>query len=120
MDGKVASRRGEVATHGRLKRLAFLWAKAHGYSACAMEGDLPQCRYRADVAASRLAPKKIGSTAILSASKCCPICEGKIAIVTSRVNTSMLSANVASFSEKRGALSQSPHQGFALPGIRLT
>jgi hypothetical protein len=55
---------GETARHSRLKRLAFLWAQAHGYSACAMEVTLPRSRYRADVAAYRPHPKKIGSTAI--------------------------------------------------------
>ena len=38
--------RGETTRHARLKRLAFLWAQAHGYSACAMEVSLPRCRYR--------------------------------------------------------------------------
>src|SRR5215471_5606606 len=55
---------GETERHGRLKRLAFLWAQAQGYSACAMEVSLPKCQYRADVAAYRLAPERIGSTAI--------------------------------------------------------
>src|SRR5437879_11552085 len=55
---------GETEKHARLKRLAFLWAQAQGYSACAMEVSLPNCRYRADVAAYRLAPGKIGSIAI--------------------------------------------------------
>jgi hypothetical protein len=56
--------RGETERHARLKRLAFLWAQAQGYSACAMEVSLPNCRYRADVVAYRLAPGKIGSIAI--------------------------------------------------------
>jgi hypothetical protein len=64
MDAGVSSRRTETARHARLKRFAFLWAQAHGYSACAMEVSLPQCRYRADVAAYRPASKTIGSTAI--------------------------------------------------------
>jgi hypothetical protein len=55
---------GETERHTRLKRLAFLWAQAQGYSACAMEVSLPKCRYRADVASYRRTPKKIGSTAI--------------------------------------------------------
>jgi hypothetical protein len=55
---------GETERHSRLKRLAFLWAQAQGYSACAMEVSLPKCRYRADVASYRRTPKKIGSTAI--------------------------------------------------------
>src|SRR6266513_956803 len=55
---------GETAKYVRLKRMAFLWAQAQGYSACAMEVSLPNCRYRADVAAYRLAPGKIGSIAI--------------------------------------------------------
>src|SRR5438093_13079163 len=55
---------GETERHARLKRLAFVWAQAHGYSACAMEVSLPNCQYRADVAAYRLAPTKIGSIAI--------------------------------------------------------
>lgn len=54
---------GETERHARLKRLAFLWAQAQGYSACAMEVSLPKCRYRADVAAYRLA-RRIESTAI--------------------------------------------------------
>ncbi len=60
----VTNSQGETARHAQLKRLAFLWAQAHGYSACAMEVRLPQCRYRADVAAYRPRPKTIGSTAI--------------------------------------------------------
>jgi hypothetical protein len=55
---------GETERHARLKRLAFLWAQAQGYSACAMEVSHPKCRYRADVAAYRFAPKRLGSTAI--------------------------------------------------------
>jgi len=55
---------GETERHARLKRLAFLWAQTQGYSACAMEVSLPKCRYRADVAAYRLTPKRVGSTAI--------------------------------------------------------
>jgi hypothetical protein len=60
----VTNRRGETTQHARLKRLAFIWAQAHGFSACAMEVTLPQCRYRADVAAYRSIPKQIGSTAV--------------------------------------------------------
>jgi hypothetical protein len=56
--------RAETAMHLQLKRLALLWAQAHGYSACAFEVSLPRCRYRADVAAYRPATKGIGSTAI--------------------------------------------------------
>ena len=55
---------GETERHARLKRLAFFWAQAHGYSACAMEVSLPKCRYRADIAAYRLTAKRNGSTAI--------------------------------------------------------
>ena len=56
--------RGETGRHFRLKRLAFLWAQVHGYSACAMEVTLPKCRYRADVAAYRFSSKKSGFTAV--------------------------------------------------------
>jgi len=55
---------GETERHARLKRLAFLWAQVQGYSACAMEVSLPNCPYRADVAACRLTSNEIGSTAI--------------------------------------------------------
>jgi hypothetical protein len=55
---------GETERHARLKRLAFLWAQTQKYSACAMEVSLPKCRYRADVAAYRLGPKRAGSAAI--------------------------------------------------------
>jgi hypothetical protein len=64
MAAGVTRVRGETEGHARLKRLAFLWAQAQGYSACAMEVSLPRCRYRADVAAYRPKPKTIGSTAI--------------------------------------------------------
>ena len=64
MDAPVAVRRGETDTHVRLKRLAILWAQAQGYSACAAEVSLPQCRYRADVAAYRPQPREAGITAI--------------------------------------------------------
>jgi len=47
------NRRTETAAHARLKRLAMIWAQAHGYSACALEVQLPHCRFRADVAAFR-------------------------------------------------------------------
>jgi hypothetical protein len=64
MAARINRAGGETERHARLKRLAFLWAQAQGYSACAMEVSLPSCGYRADVAAYRLAPKQIGSTAI--------------------------------------------------------
>lgn len=51
----LTSRRGETEAHQRLKRLAILWAQVQGYGACAVEVNLPQCRYRADVAAYRAA-----------------------------------------------------------------
>jgi hypothetical protein len=55
---------GETPQHARLKELAFVWAQAQGFSACAMEVSLPKCRYRADIAAYRWQPKRTGSTAI--------------------------------------------------------
>lgn len=64
MDAAIAIRRGETETHLRLKRLALIWAQANGYSACAAEVTLPQCRYRADVAAYRPQPGQAGVTAI--------------------------------------------------------
>ena len=64
MAARIKRSRGETERHAGLKRLAFLWAQARGYSACAVEVSLPNCRYRADVAAYRMAAKKIGSTAI--------------------------------------------------------
>jgi hypothetical protein len=64
MAAGIKRARGETERHARLKRLAFLWAQTQGYSACAIEVSLPRCRYRADVAAYRLAPKRIVSTAI--------------------------------------------------------
>jgi hypothetical protein len=64
MAAGVTSRHGETTQHARLKQLAFVWAQTHGFSACAMEVNLPRCRYRADVAAYRSVPKQIGSTAV--------------------------------------------------------
>lgn len=53
MAAELTTRKGETAAHLRLKRLALIWAQAHGYAACAIEVCLPHCRYRADVAALR-------------------------------------------------------------------
>ncbi|PYJ39928.1 MAG: hypothetical protein DME84_00020 [Verrucomicrobia bacterium] len=64
MAAAVISANGETAQHARLKRLAFLWAQAQGFSACAMEVSLPKCRYRADVAAYRAQPRQTESTAV--------------------------------------------------------
>src|ERR1043166_1999985 len=66
------NRRSETETHLRLKRLALLWAQAHGYSACAVEVTLPRCRYRADVAAYRQNSQQIGSTAIFECKQARP------------------------------------------------
>ena len=64
MAAGLASTRGETARHAQLKRLAFLWAQARGYSACALEVSLPGCRYRADLAAYRPHRNQTGTTAI--------------------------------------------------------
>ena len=64
MDARVTARSGETEAHRRLKRLAVLWAQAHGYAACAVEVTLPRCRYRADVAAYRARGSEPGVTAI--------------------------------------------------------
>jgi hypothetical protein len=64
MAAGVTSRYGETAQHTRLKQLAFVWAQAHRFSACAMEVCLPKCRYRADVVGYRPHPMQIGSTAV--------------------------------------------------------
>jgi len=64
MAAGITRRQGETIQHVRLKQLAFVWAQTHGFSASAMEVTLPRCRYRADVAGYRPAPKQIGSTAV--------------------------------------------------------
>lgn len=55
--------RGETEAHRRLKRLALIWAQAHGYSACGLEVTPPRCRYRADVASFK-PDRAAGTTAI--------------------------------------------------------
>jgi hypothetical protein len=72
MDERVNAPRGETAAHQRLKRLALLWAQANGYSACAVEVTLPQCRFRADVVAFRPAANAIGCTAIFECKQARP------------------------------------------------
>lgn len=72
MDTPIAVRRAETETHLRLKRLALLWAQANGYSACAAEVSLPQCRYRADVAAYRSRAKEPSITAIFECKQALP------------------------------------------------
>jgi hypothetical protein len=42
----------------------MVWAQAQRFSACAVEVNLPRCRYRADVAAYRRQRTQIGSTAV--------------------------------------------------------
>jgi len=57
MDARLSqvppTRKSETAAHLELKRLALLWAQENGYPIVALEVSLPQCRYRADVAAYR-------------------------------------------------------------------
>ena len=72
MDTPVATRRAETEAHLRLKRLALLWAQANGYSACAVEVSLPQCRYRADVAAYRARGREQTVTAIFECKQALP------------------------------------------------
>jgi len=72
MDAGVAPKRGETEAHRRLKRLAVLWAQAQGYKACALEVSLPQCRYRADVAAYRARGSDSGVTAIFECKQVLP------------------------------------------------
>jgi hypothetical protein len=72
MAEELKSRGGETAAHARLKRLALIWAQAHGYSICAIEVRLPQCRYRADIVAYRPKPKGATSTAIFECKQALP------------------------------------------------
>lgn len=65
-------RAGETEAHLRLKRLALLWAQAHGYKICALEVSLPRCRYRADVAAYRPQGKRIRATAVFECKQAIP------------------------------------------------
>jgi hypothetical protein len=72
MDAPVATRRSETEAHVRLKRLALLWAQANRYTACAAEVGLPQCRYRADVAAYRSRLREQTVTAIFECKQALP------------------------------------------------
>jgi hypothetical protein len=71
MDAPVTCR-AETEAHLRLKRLALLWAQANRYTACAAEVSLPQCRYRADVAAYRSSAKERSVTAIFECKQALP------------------------------------------------
>lgn len=72
MDTPVVARRNETEAHVRLKRLAFLWAQSNRYTACATEVSLPQCRYRADVAAYRSRVREQTVTAIFECKQALP------------------------------------------------
>lgn len=73
MDTAVAAvRRAETEAHVRLKRLSLLWAQANRYNACAAEVSLPQCRYRADVAAYRSRLREQTVTAIFECKQALP------------------------------------------------
>ena len=56
-DPRIAMNRSETAEHRALKRLALIWAQAHGYRVAAAEVSLPNLRFRLDVAAYR--PERI-------------------------------------------------------------
>jgi hypothetical protein len=65
--------RSETAAHLELKRLALLWAQENRYPIAALEVCLPQCRYRADVAAYR--PQKnaaLGHTVVFECKQSTP------------------------------------------------
>lgn len=68
MDASLGKRCGETAAHLQLKRLALLWAQENGYPIAALEVSLPQCRYRADVAAYR--PEKNNSLGVTAVFEC--------------------------------------------------
>jgi hypothetical protein len=72
MEPLGGTRRAETDAHLRLKRLALLWAQANCYTACAAEVSLPQCRYRADVAAYRSRPREQTVTAIFECKQALP------------------------------------------------
>jgi hypothetical protein len=72
MGQELKPRRAETPAHARLKRLALMWAQARGYSACAVEVQLPRCRFRADVAGYRPNGKEIGTTAIFECKQSFP------------------------------------------------
>lgn len=58
---------GETPEHRELKRLALIWAQAHGFRVAACEARLPRCGFRADVAACAVPAGRIavaGETAV--------------------------------------------------------
>jgi hypothetical protein len=65
-------RYSETAAHLELKRLALLWAQENGYPIAALEVSLPQCRYRADVAAYRPQKSGLGHTAVFECKQSAP------------------------------------------------
>jgi len=76
MDAPVVARQAETENHLRLKRLALIWAQANRYNACAAEVTLPQCRYRADVAAYKSRAKETTVTAIFECKQALPDLRG--------------------------------------------
>ncbi|HVF71117.1 MAG TPA: hypothetical protein VM940_05870 [Chthoniobacterales bacterium] len=72
MDTPITTRPSETESHIGLKRLSLLWAQANRYTACAAEVSLPQCRYRADVAAYRARAKEQTVTAIFECKQALP------------------------------------------------
>ena len=72
MDEGVTRELAETPGHARLNRLALVWAQARGFSACALEVTLPQCRYRADLAAYRRESNGDAATAIFECKQAFP------------------------------------------------
>jgi len=101
MAAGIKRARGETERHAGLKRLAFLWAQAQGYSAVRYGSESAKLPVRADVAAYRLAPKKIGSIAIFECKQA--LCDLRRVIVRARPpgSDSKRFPNAASFSKAR-------------------
>ena len=122
MDTPVAIRRGETEAHLGLKRLALLWAQANGYSACAAEVSLPQCRYRADVAAYRRSgrrPERHRDFRVQTGAG--RICVGTIAKRPPHARTSRFRQPAPPGARETSArpLPHPAHRRLAFPGIRL-
>ena len=113
MDEELRKSRTETAAHRELKRLALLWAQAQGYSACAVEVSLPQCRYRADVAAYRPGPNR--TTAIFECKQARP--DLRPDLRRDNCSTPETKARLQTVQRRRQLLEQ--HLRIHYPGLRV-
>lgn len=96
----------ETQNHRDLKRLALVWAQAHGYACCGYEVALPRSNFRADLAAyrPRSQPLAPGAVPVLGATAIFECKQSRADLLNDCSLTVALSATLSKLHERRTAL----------------